>query len=68
MDFGKQGDDINLLLLVASGVTNLLSFLPKLRGWLVQVKPWLQGRSKKSVYLTIIFGLKLQERYDYRII
>ena len=65
IDFDED-DDIILLLLVASGVKNLLSILPKSRPRLVLVKPWLQRRSTKSMYHNIILELKLQDRYDYR--
>ena len=41
MDFGKEDNGIILLLHVASGVTNLLSILPKSRWQLVWVKPCL---------------------------
>ena len=53
MGFAEKGDGIILLLLLASGVTNLLSILPKLRRSLVKVKYWLQSRSKKGVYHSI---------------
>ena len=64
IDFDED-EDIILLLLVASGVKNLLSILPKSRRRLLLVKPWLQRRSTKSIYHHIILELKL-DRYDYR--
>ena len=64
IDFDED-EDIILLLLVASGVKNLLSILPKSRRRLLLVKPWLQRRSTKSIYHNIILELKL-DRYDYR--
>ena len=45
MDFDEKDDVIILLLLVASGVTNLLRFLPKSREHFVWVKRWLQRGS-----------------------
>ena len=64
MDFTKK--TITLLLLVAPGITNVLSILPKPTWQLVWVKPGLKRRSTKSVYQNIISKLKLQDRYDYR--
>ena len=65
MDFDEEDDDITLFLLLASGITNLLSILPKLSCQLERVKHWLQCRSTKSVYCNIISELKLQDHYDY---
>ena len=65
MDFDEEDDDITLFLLLASGITNLLSILPKLSFQLERVKHWLQRRSTKSVYYNIISELKLQDHYDY---
>ena len=39
MDFDEEDDDIILVLPVASGATNLLNILPKLRRNLVWIKP-----------------------------
>ena len=64
MDFTKK--TMALLLLVAPGITNVLSILPKPTWQLVWVKPGLKRRSTKSVYQNIISKLKLQDRYDYR--
>ena len=65
MDFDEEDDGITLFLLLASGITNLLSILPKLSCQLERVKHWLQRRSTKSVYYNIMSELKLQDHYDY---
>ena len=66
MGFDKKGDVINLLLFVTSGITNLLSILPKPVRKLMWLKPWFQSRSTKSVYHNIIPEPRLQDRDDYR--
>ena len=66
MDFDVQDDNMILLLLVASGIRNLLRILPKSRCQSVRVKPWLQCRSTESVYHSVISELKQQGRYGYR--
>ena len=58
MDSDEEDNDIILLLLVLSSVTNLFSTLPRSRRQLVLVKPWLQCRSAKTVYHNIISELK----------
>ena len=49
MGLGEEDHDIILLLLVASGITIILSILPKSRWWLVWVKLWLHRRSTKAI-------------------
>ena len=49
MDFDKEEDDIILLLLAASGVTNVWSILSKSRRQLAMVKRWLHHRSVKCL-------------------
>ena len=55
MNFDKEDSEIILLLPVMSGVKIFLSILPRSKWQLVWVKPWLQHRSIKSVYLNIIY-------------
>ena len=50
MDFDEKDDDIILLLLVASGVTNVLSVLAKSRWQLVWVKTLVTTQIQKSVH------------------
>ena len=66
MDFDEKHHDIILLLLVASGITNILSILLKSRWYFVCVKPWLRSRSTTSAHYNIMRELKLQDHYDYR--
>ena len=49
MGLGEEDHDIILLLLVASGITIILSILPKSRWWLVWFKLWLHRRSTKAI-------------------
>ena len=66
MDFDEEGDDITLLLFVASGMTNVQIILPISRGQIVWIKPWLQRKSAKNVYHKIVLEVKLTNRCDYR--
>ena len=52
MDFDKEGDDIILLLLLASGATNLLSIVPKLRRQLVWLNLGYSANQQKAFIIT----------------
>ena len=52
MDSEKEGDNIILLLLLASGATNLLSIVPKLRRQLVWLNLGYKAKQQKAFIVT----------------
>ena len=63
MGFDEEDNNIIFLFLEAPGFTNLLSVLPKSQRQSMWVKPWLQRRSTKNVYHSIISEPKLQDSF-----